>query len=218
MPLSIEAIAFFLGMALGDSASAEDPFSIDIEETVRRAQAGDREAVALLYRAYARSIYRYIVCRVPTPHDAEDLTADVFVRMVEALPKYQITGAPFDAWLYRIAASRIADFYRVNVRAIGDELHDTLSSGEAAPEDVLQERQLLDVLRDALAQLSEDQQQILILRFVERKSHEEVSQILGKSVTAVKSIQHRALTRLAELLGSHHKARHYLRGRRDSSS
>ena len=82
------------------------------------------------------------------------------------------------------------------------------------PEQTIVVEQEHDRIRHSLAQLSEDDQTILILRFVERKSHREVSQLLNKSVSAVKSAQHRALTRLANLLGED-KVRHYLRGNDD---
>jgi RNA polymerase sigma-70 factor (ECF subfamily) len=162
---------------------------------------------------YAQVIFRYIVIRVPTNADAEDLTAEVFVSMVKGLPTYQVTGAPFEAWLYRIAAARVADFYRQSQRRPQTELTENLQDGSLLPEEQILQKQKLDQLRAVLSQLPEEYQTILILRFVERKSHEEVAELLDKSITAVKSIQHRALTRLTELLGSDHKVRHYLRGK-----
>jgi len=161
---------------------------------------------------HAQLIFRYIVCRVPTTADAEDLTAEVFVGMVKGLATYQATGAPFEAWLYRIAASKVADFYRLRHRRPQTELSDTLYDGAASPEEQIQQKQTLDQLRNVLQQLPEDYQSILILRFVERKSHEEAAVILDKTVSAVKNLQYRALLRLTELLGTNHKARHYLRG------
>ncbi|MEO8391874.1 MAG: sigma-70 family RNA polymerase sigma factor [Chloroflexota bacterium] len=188
------------------------PLSIDVVETVIRAQHGDRNAVAALYQMHAQLIFRYIVVRVPTTDDAEDLTAEVFVSMVKGLPSYQQTGAPFEAWLYRIAASKVADFYRQSGRRPQTQLSETLYDSAASPEDQIQQQQTLDQLRNVLQQLPEDYQTILILRFVERKSHEEAALILDKTVSAVKNLQYRALLRLTELLGTDHKARHYLRG------
>jgi RNA polymerase sigma-70 factor (ECF subfamily) len=155
------------------------------------------------------------VTRVPTIADAEDLTAEVFVRMVKGLPAYEIGGAPFEAWLYRIAATRVTDFYRHASRHAQTELDETWSDTAPLPEEQMLQTQALDHLRSALQRLPEDQQLILILRFVERKSHEEVAQILGKSVQAVKSAQHRALIQLTAHMGSTQKARHYLRGRHE---
>lgn len=186
-----------------------------MRQTIQQAQRGDEEAISTLYQLYADKIYRYIAYRVGSEADAEDLTADVFIRMVEGLPKYQYTGAPFDAWLHRIAAARVADHHRRQSRRPHVELSDGLPSGGPAPEELVMESQEMTELREALMMLSEDDQNVLLLRFVERKSHQEVADIVGKSVTAVKSIQHRALVRLAGLLGSEEKARYYLRGNDD---
>lgn len=184
----------------------------NIEQIIRRAQRGEQAAVTALYQRYADTIYRYIFYRVPTADDAEDLTGEVFLKMVEGLPKYRISGAPFEAWLYRIAAARVADFYRRSQRHPQTELSDTLSDSIPLPEDLIQQNQEIETLRNALHQFSEEEQTILLLRFVERKSHKEVADILGKTANAVKAAQHRALVQLAVLLGSEDKVRHYLRG------
>ena len=181
---------------------------------IERAQQGDPDAIAGLYRQHVQAIARYIAYRVPDQATVEDLTADVFLRMVEGLPGYEVTGAPFEAWLYRIAATRVADFYRQRERHPIRALDEAIGSGHTPLEMSLQEREELDELRAALAQLDDEQQTILILRFVERKSHEEVAGIVGKSVRAIATAQHRALKRLAELLGTEKAGRHYLRGKK----
>ncbi len=186
--------------------------SINTDQLIRQAKAGNSQAVAALYQQYATVIYRYIFYRVPTSSDAEDLTAEVFLKMVEGLPAYKPTGVPFEAWLYRIASARVADFYRLAHRRPQDELSDQLADHVPLPEDQLQQRQERESLRQMFHHFSEEEQSILILRFVERKSHKDVAAILGKTVSAVKSTQHRALVQLASLLGSEGKIRHYLRG------
>lgn len=180
---------------------------------IERAQRGDADAVASLYRRHVPAITRYIAYRLSDEAAVEDLVAEVFLRMVEGLPKYEITGAPFEAWLYRIAAARIADYYRQRHHYPTEVLAETLASGQTPLEIDVQQREELDELRAALSQLTDAQQTILILRFVERKSHEEVSQIMGRSVDAIATAQHRALKQLAELLGTDKAGRHYLRGR-----
>lgn len=187
----------------------------DAEQMIQRARRGDEQAISALYEMHADAIYRYVLYRVPTAEDAEDLTGEVFLKMVEGLPKYQLTGVPFEAWLYRIAAARIADFYRRRKRRPQAALPDTLADHIALPEDQLQHNQEIETLRGILTQFNADEQTILILRFVERKSHQEVAAALGKSANAVKAAQHRALIRLASLLGSDDKVRHYLRGDND---
>jgi RNA polymerase sigma-70 factor (ECF subfamily) len=147
--------------------------------------------------------------------DAEDLTAEVFVRMVEGLPRYRDIGNPFDAWLFRIASARVADFHRKRGRRPVSDLSDQMADSNPLPEEQLLQQQEEEELRNALRRLNKDDQKVLILRFVERKSHQEVATIINKSISAVKSIQHRALLRLATRLGSEEKARHYLRGRNE---
>ncbi|MFW5748946.1 MAG: RNA polymerase sigma factor [Chloroflexota bacterium] len=187
-----------------------DPSDVS-QKLINQARKGDPAAVARLYERYVDQIYRYIAYRVDT-QDAEDLTAEVFVRMVKSLKRYKPTGAPFEAWLYRIAAARVADYHRQKQRRPVTELPETLSDRADAPEDRVVQQQEVNALRAALRQLKPDQQEVLLLRFVEHKTHEETAALLDKSVTAVKSIQHRALKMLARQLGSEEKVRHYLRG------
>jgi RNA polymerase sigma-70 factor, ECF subfamily len=204
------SLFFFIADAFPDYDSPE---SVDVPSLVARAQTGDRSAAGILYQLYSQAIFRYVVVRVPTSADAEDLTAEVFVSMVKGLPSYQMTGAPFEAWLYRIAASRVADFYRqAHRQGRKTELDDMIHDESPLPEEQVLHTQSLDQVRRALQQLPEEYQTILLLRFVERKSHEEVATLLDKSVPAIKSAQHRALLHLTELLGSGRKVRHYLRG------
>jgi RNA polymerase sigma-70 factor, ECF subfamily len=188
----------------------------EIENLIHRAQQGDGVAVTRLYEAHVSMIYRYIVYRVPDS-EAEDLTAEVFVKMVEGLPQYKYTGAPFEAWLYRIAAARVADYHRQEQRRRHVELSEHLPHEGPHPEERVMQSQEVNTLRAAVQQLSDDQQTVMILRFVERLSHEDVAQIMGKSTTSVKSIQHRALTQLTRILGAKKKVRHYLRGRHEGS-
>jgi len=182
-------------------------------EIIQRAKQGDTVAVSTIYQTYVGVIHRYIAYRVSSEQDAEDLTAEVFVRMVESIGRYEDRGVPFEAWLYRIAATRVADFHRKNKRRPQVELNETLMSDGDLPETHILDQQESKTVREAVLQLTDEEQTILVMRFVERKSHKEVADTLNKSVTAVKSAQHRALVRLSSLLGSDEKARHYLRGR-----
>jgi RNA polymerase sigma-70 factor (ECF subfamily) len=193
--------------------AAQKTMTPEQEQLIQRAKAGDSQAVSRLYRLHAQMIYRYIAYRVPTTADAEDLTSEVFMRMLEGLASYEITSVPFEAWLYRIASHRIADFFRKRSRQQTDvELHDSVTDDNPLPEDSLQKRQEFRRLRSALSILTQEQQDILILRFMENKSHQEVAEILGKSPSAIRTMQHRALVRLSQLLGADEKAKHYLRG------
>jgi RNA polymerase sigma-70 factor, ECF subfamily len=183
----------------------------ELNRIIRAAQKGEEAATEALYLEYSQAIYRYIAYRVPID-EAEDLTAEVFVKMVQGLSGYRISEAPFEAWLYSIARARVADYHRHFTRHPTTELVETMPEFGDLPEELVLMDQEVGELRAAIVKLSQEQQDVLLLRFVNNKSHEEVARILDKSVSAVKTIQHRALTQLATLLGSEKKGRHYLRG------
>jgi len=188
----------------------QTPPDTSLKQLILHARKGDKEAIAMLYETHVDRIYRYIAYRV-SEDEAEDLTAEVFLIMVRALPKYRLTEAPFEAWLYRIATNRLGSYYRQHHRAPQTELHEDLPSATLSAEEEILDQQEIESLRAALHYLTDEQQSVMILRFVERLSHEEVAEILGKKVATVKSIQHRALKELSKRLNTT-KVRHYLRG------
>ncbi len=176
--------------------------SIDHEsQLIRRAIAGDTAAISELYERHVDAIYRYVAYRVDDPHIAEDITADVFLRALERLDQYDERGVPFAAWLYRISHARVVDHWRATNRHPTiplDELTDQELKGDDSglATDVLQHR----ALREALKAITLDQQEVLVLRFMQGLSNEEISQIVNKTVGAVKALQHRGLAALARLL------------------
>ncbi len=171
-----------------------------IRQLIEQAVQRDREAVAELYRLFAQKIARYISYRVSDSAAVEDLTANVFLTMVEKLPRYQDTGAPFEAWLYRIASTQVADYYRHQKKRPTEPLVESYASPQPSLESMVQDAESRGRLQQAMTQLSDEEQTILFLRFVERKKHEEVAQTLGKSSQAIAVSQHRALKRLAQLM------------------
>lgn len=168
---------------------------------VQRARRMEGAAISALYRRHVQAIYRYIYHRVGDAQIAEDLTAEVFVRAIEGLPNYQPRGIPFAAWLYRIAQARIADHFRQKQRTGTIGIEGDLPSGEDSPLAVVERSFRQERLREAINQLTPDQQHVIILKFVEDLSNSEVAQILGKTEGAVKSLQHRALKTLHRLMG-----------------
>ncbi len=169
-------------------------------DLIRRAQQGDREAIGELYRQHVDVIYRYIWARVRDESTAEDLTALVFLRALEALPNYEPTGKPFLAWLYSIAYARIVDHWRKQERRVEVPLEETLPAREPQPEELLEAEADWVAAIDLLAQLTDDQQDVIILRFIGEMSLAEVAETVGKTVGATKAIQYRALASLARLL------------------
>ena len=169
-------------------------------ELVRRAQEGDKQAIGELYRVHVDVIYRYIWARVRDDSLAEDLTAQVFLKALEGLPTYEPSGKPFVAWLYRIAYARIVDHWRKLERRVEVPLEETLPSREPRPEDLLEFESDWVMAMELLAQLTDDQQDVVILRFIGELSLADVAQTVGKTVGATKALQYRALATLARLL------------------
>ena len=161
----------------------------------------ERAAIGALYRQHVQAIYRYIYYRVGDEHTAEDLTAEVFLRAIEGLPNYEPRGVPFAAWLYRIAQARVADHFRQEGRTGTVAIEEDWPSGEASPSIKVEQLVYHEALRAAVNQLTPDQQQVIILKFVEGLGNAEVAHILGKTEGAVKSLQHRALNTLHRLMG-----------------
>lgn len=182
-------------------------------QLIAQAQAGDQDAVSALYEAYVQSIFQYTSYRVDSRMIAEDITAEVFLRMVRGLEDYEDRGLPFGAWLFRIAANLISEHYRQGKRVTLSVLTENQRSDDTDPFDRLDRQEEREALTAALRTLSDDYQNILVLRFVKNLSHAEVAAILDKSETAVRSLQHRALKALGERLGSTDKPRSYLRGK-----
>jgi len=168
---------------------------------IQAAQAGDKRAFTLLYRAYVDKIYRYILYRVTTPETAEDLTSEVFLRMVEGLPTYEDRAIPLLVWLYRIAHARVVDYYRRTKRGRDDEDIDSVEIGTDPDLDApLTAAYESAHLQQALLTLTDGQKQVIVLRFVEGFNLENTAKIMGKTVDAVKAMQYRALQALAQAL------------------
>lgn len=169
-------------------------------ELIRRAQQGDKPAIGELYRLHVDVIYRYVWARVRDDSLTEDLTAQVFLKALEGLPTYKPTGKPFLAWLYRIAYARVVDHWRKQERRVEVPLEDTLPAREPRPGELLEAEADWGTAIDLIAQLTDDQQDVVILRFIGEMSMAEVAETLGKTVGAAKAIQYRALASLARLL------------------
>ncbi len=173
----------------------------DEGQLIRQAQRRDAEALSELYRRHVDQIYRYVRYRIADSVIAEDLTAEVFLRAVEGLADYEDRGAPFSAWLYRIAQARVADYWRAAQHGrpvVIDDLRseDWPVEDDAVAHDVLEHHRLLAALR----QLTEEQQHAIVLRYVQGFSHAEIGLIMDKTEGAVKALQRRALDALSRIL------------------
>jgi RNA polymerase sigma-70 factor, ECF subfamily len=179
----------------------------DLRRLVDQAQRGDREALEALYLLHFDRIYSYLHMSVGNRQDAEDLTTQTFLKMLEAIGRFRWRSAPFSAWLFRIAHNLAMDHFRANRRWQPEEEVPELegaaeSSAEEAALEAIGRRSMLELLET----LSHEQQQVLTLKFVFRFSNGEAATILGKSEGAVKSLQHRALASLERQLASGREA------------
>ncbi len=171
------------------------------QELIARAKTYDEAALAWIYEEYSPGIFRYIYYRVGNHETAEDLRAEVFVRMLEGLDSFNYRGWSISAWLYRIAHDRVVDHLRRVKRHNVDVLEDVHVDPTAGPDAVSLNRLDHEALREAITQLTDEQAEVILLRFVANHSVRDVAQITGRTEGAVKALQHRALQALGRLLG-----------------
>jgi RNA polymerase sigma-70 factor (ECF subfamily) len=168
---------------------------------VRRAQSGDTEAFARLYDGYVDRIYRYAYFRVPDDQTAEDITAQVFLKTWENLERYKAGKTPFLGWLYTIARNTVIDYYRTRKETVPLEYTNIFQ--EDPTEAIIEQIDLASevrFLRMALQSLTEDQQQVLTLKFITGLNTAQVAQQMGKRLGAIRALQMRALQALAKYL------------------
>ena len=171
------------------------------EQTLlERAQAFDEEALGKLYDEYASPIYAYLYRRVQDAQLAEDLTSEVFVRMLQAIRANRLWKTSFQGWLYRIAHNLVVDHYRKQPAAPLLELDEQLVADQKDLDSAVAERLSRQRLRSAIRLLTPEQQQVLALRFGQQLSAPEAGDVIGKSVSAVEALQHRALAALRRIL------------------
>jgi RNA polymerase sigma-70 factor (ECF subfamily) len=173
----------------------------EMRALVDRAQSGDREALEELYLIHFDRIYSYLHVTVGNRHDAEDLTTQTFLRMLESIGKFRWQSAPFSAWLFRIAHNLSIDHFRATRRWQPEEEPpeppaDESTSAEQGALQSIGQKSMLELIEN----LSGEQQQVLTLKFVFNFSNGEVATILGKTEGAIKSLQHRALASLQKQL------------------
>jgi RNA polymerase sigma-70 factor (ECF subfamily) len=171
-------------------------------EIIKKAQKSDPTAVGKLFDDHHEAIFRFFWARVRDHHLAEDLTGELFTRMVAELPRYQQRDLPFRAWLYRIARNLIIDNYRTDKNHMSLPLeqanHET--SQTAAPDEMLEQTMKTERIQQALDIIDPSQREVVELRFLAGLSLKEAAATLNKTVAAVKALQHRGLYSLRLLL------------------
>jgi RNA polymerase sigma-70 factor (ECF subfamily) len=184
-----------------EAAQAERPVSDasrdDERELVDLAKRDPRQFGAL-YDRHFQQIYRFVYSRVREQTAAEDVTSEVFMKALKAMPRYQDTGRPFAAWLYQIAVNAIADRYRtLRPTQTLDDFHDLSIAGPAL-EEVAAQRDEVRRIWALVESLPHQQRTALVLKFQEDMKIEDIAVAMGKSPGAVKLLIHRGVTRLRE--------------------
>jgi RNA polymerase sigma-70 factor (ECF subfamily) len=170
-------------------------------ELITRAQRGEVNAIGRLYDRHRESIFRYLWIRLDDRQLAEDLTGDVFMRMLDALPRYRMKGLPFRAWLYRIAHNLLVDYFRKMNHQATVPLDAVEEQGaEDDPGRTVEQILLSERLQVALLRLESTQCEVVVLRFLTGLSLQETALTLGKTEAAIKALQHRGLSGLRRAL------------------
>src|SRR3954469_12606415 len=180
-----------------------------VRALVERAQQGERDALEELYLIHFDRIYSYLHVSVGNRHDAEDLTTQAFLKMLESIKKFRWQSAPFSAWLFRIAHNLAMDHFRANRRwqpeeEVPEPEPDEVTSAETGALESIGRKSMLELIED----LSPEQQQVLTLKFVFNFANAEAATILGKTEGAIKSLQHRALVSLQKQLEKREAEKH----------
>jgi RNA polymerase sigma-70 factor (ECF subfamily) len=172
-----------------------------VEELVAKAKAGDAEAFGRLFDHYHERVYRYVAARVRRPSDAEDLAQLVFVKALEALPRYEQRGVPFGGWLFRLARNVVIDHIRTAREHVDLDGLTERPGRDAGPEAQVLARQEMDAVAAALERLTEEQRDAIALRFFAGLSAREAAEAMGKREGTVRGIQFRAIASLRRHLG-----------------
>jgi RNA polymerase sigma-70 factor (ECF subfamily) len=168
-----------------------------VRELVARGQQGDRDALEELYLIHFDRIYSYLHVSVGNRHDAEDLTTQTFLKMLEKIGTFKWQSAPFSAWLFRIAHNLAMDHFRAGRRwQPEEEVPEQPGEEELSAELVAMQTIGRESMLKLIDSLSPEQQHVLTLKFVFNLPNAEVATILDKSEGAIKSLQHRALVSL----------------------
>jgi RNA polymerase sigma-70 factor (ECF subfamily) len=169
---------------------------------VDAAKAGDQAALSELYQTYFPRLYRYILARTGNSYDAEDLTEEVFMRVLQAIKRFEHRKAPFSAWLFRIAHNAVISQRRKETaRGRSSQLNDGMQVDTAGPEELAEKHVALIEVMQAAKTLPDAQRQVISLRFAAGLTVAETARAMGKGEGNVKVIQHKAIAKLREMMG-----------------
>jgi RNA polymerase sigma-70 factor (ECF subfamily) len=172
----------------------------DEANLVQRAKQGDPTAFAEIYDRCQPAIYRYVYYQVNDTATAEDLTGEVFVRLVEKVDRFTYRGRPLLAWLYTIARNLVTDYRRRDKHAQPFEPEELPIADIVDVESTVEHTLAHQRVMAAIGRLTDEQRQVILLKFIEGADNATAAHVLGKSINAVKALQHRALASLRRIL------------------
>lgn len=197
------------GTSRASNSTAEDRAEFaapdaTVADLVARSQSGEAEAFGLLYDRYVDLVYRYIYYRVGSATLAEDLVSETFLRALRRIDSFTWQGRDFAAWLVTIARNLIADHFKSGRYRLEITTDDILESGPAqttdGPENLVLDALTNATLLTAVKKLNPEQQECIVLRFLQGLSVNETALAMGKNDGAIKALQYRAVRALARLL------------------
>ena len=185
-------------------ASLDGKLNQNIEELVRNAQKGDQESFGKLYEHFYDKIFRYVSFKSGKGMDAEDITGEVFFKMLNSIDSFKWKGYPFSSWLYRIAHNLVVDHYRRSSKRNSQPLssipYDNLPTNDRSLEDSVDLNLSVERIRDAMKNLTDLQYEVIALRFAAGLTIYETAFTLQKKENAVKALQHAGLKKLRRSL------------------
>ena len=177
----------------------------DMVKIIAAARRYERWAFEELYNSYADKLFRFLLLRVGSRAEAEDLVAMAFERVLQRIDTFKGKSvASFSAWIYQVARNLLIDHYRrkqkLNAAPLEEHHHITIADKSPGPQRHIEATETTKMLYDAIANLTPEQQQVITLKFFEGMSNAEIAAVVGKNEGAVKSLQHRALASLARFM------------------
>jgi RNA polymerase sigma-70 factor, ECF subfamily len=184
------------GRETSDRALQSQDFENDL---IAAAKDGSRDAFAQIYETHVDRVYAYLLSRLRQASDAEDVTADVFIRAMKGLNKYKPQGKPFIAWLIRIAHNESVNYVKKRARRQETPIVEVPSDSDGPEELTLQKASAGEIV-DAMEDITELQREVLQLRFAAELSIDETAESMDRTAGAVKFLQFSALRALRRVM------------------
>ena len=184
----------------------EATFSQASSQLVARSKAGDREAFAKLYDEYFAVIYRFVFLKLRHKETSEDIAQNVFLKALSAIETFEERGLPFSSWLYKIARNLCLDYFKKKSDVVVAEpeiFFPNIADEKMTAEESFDLQERVGRLLRAIDSLSDEQKEIVIMRFVQELSYEEISKILDKSEESLRAQNYRAMKKLKIILKEH---------------